>query len=108
MAPAKSPLSPRLMTHADNMQSEGWYTTANVLAEAAEALADWTPADMTANQYRKAIEALGLSQHRAAEFLGVSPRTSQGYALDEYPVPEAIAKLLRLMIKLGLRPEDVR
>lgn len=105
---AKAPLSPRLMTHADNMQSEGWYTTANVLAEAAEALADWTPGDMTPTQYKKAIEALGLSQIRAAEFLGVAPRTSQGYALGEYPVPEAIAKLLRLMVRLNLKPDDVK
>ena len=62
---------------------------------------------MTKNQYRTAIEKLELSQVRAAAFLGVSPRTSQGYALGEYPVPEAVAKLLRLMVKLGLKPEDV-
>lgn len=90
------------------MQSEGWYTTANVLAEAAEALADWKPGNMTANQYRKAIEALGMSQQAAADFFGVSLRTSQGYALDEYPVPEAIAKLLRLMVRLELKPSDVK
>ena len=72
-------------------------------------LAETHPAgsDMTANQYKKAIEAIGLSQVRAGEFLGVSPHTSQGYALGEYPVPEAIAKLLRLMVKQGLKPEDV-
>jgi transcriptional regulator with XRE-family HTH domain len=63
---------------------------------------------MTPTQYRAAIKRLGLSQHRAAEFFGVSPRTSQGYALGEYPVPAAIAKLLRLMTKLGLKPEDVQ
>jgi transcriptional regulator with XRE-family HTH domain len=62
---------------------------------------------VTPNQYRNAIEKLGLSQVRAAAFLGISPRTSQGYALGEYPVPEAVAKLLRLMIKLGISPEDV-
>jgi hypothetical protein len=105
---SRPPLSPRLMTHAGNMHSEGWYTTANVLAEAAEALADWKPGDMTPTQYKKSIATLGLSQVRAGEFLGVSPRTSQGYALGEYPVPEAIAKLLRLMVKLGLKPEDVK
>jgi hypothetical protein len=104
---AKAPLSSRLEVHADNMQSEGWYTTANVLAEAAEALADWTPGDMTKNQYRKALKAIGLSQARAATFLGISLRTSQGYALGEYPIPEAIAKLLRLMVRLGLRPDEV-
>jgi hypothetical protein len=63
---------------------------------------------MTPNQYRKAIEALGLSQVRAGLFLGVSPRTSQGYALGEFPVPEAIAKLLRLMVRLNLNPDDVK
>ena len=31
-------LSERALIHADNMQSEGWYTTANVLAECAEVL----------------------------------------------------------------------
>jgi hypothetical protein len=62
---------------------------------------------MTPNQYRTAISDLGLSQVRAAGFLGVAPRTSQGYALGEYPVPEAIAKLLRLMTRLDLKPEDV-
>jgi hypothetical protein len=63
---------------------------------------------VTALQYRAAIEKLGLSQQRAGLFLGVSPRTSQGYALGEYPVPESIAKLLRLMVQLGLSPDDVR
>jgi hypothetical protein len=62
---------------------------------------------MTPNQYRAAIERLGLSQVRAGAFLGVAPRTSQGYALGEYPVPEAIAKLLRLMVRLQLKPDDV-
>lgn len=104
----KPPLSPRLMNHAFKMEGEGWYTTANVMAEAAEALADWTPGDMTPEQYKKAIKALGLSQQRAGEWLGISPRASQGYALGEYPVPEAIAKLLRLMVKLGLKPDDVK
>jgi hypothetical protein len=62
---------------------------------------------MTPTQYRTAIEKLGLSQVRAAAFLGIAPRTSQGYALGEYPIPEPVAKLLRLMIRLGLQPEDV-
>lgn len=104
----KTPLSTRLATHADSMQSEGWYTTANVLAEAAEALADWTPGNMTPKQYKEAIKALGLSQERAGDWLGIGRRTSQGYALGEYPVPEPVAKLLRLCVKLKLKPEDVQ
>lgn len=63
---------------------------------------------MTPNQYRAAIKQLGLSQQRAGLWLGVSPRASQGYALGERPVPEPVAKLLRLVIRLGLKPDDVR
>jgi hypothetical protein len=62
---------------------------------------------MTPTQYKAAIHALGLSQERAGLWLGIGKRTSQGYALGEYPVPEPIAKLLRLMVKLKLNPDDV-
>ena len=63
---------------------------------------------MTSAQYREALEKLGLNQKQAAVFLGLSLRTSARYALDEYPVPEAIAKLLRLMVELNLKPSDVK
>ena len=62
---------------------------------------------MTANQYRAAIKSLGLSQERAGRFLGVSLRASQAWALGENPVPVAVAKLLRLMVRLKLKPEQV-
>lgn len=59
---------------------------------------------MTAKQYRAAIETLGLSQGAAARFLGVSIRTSWGYANGE-PIPEMAAKLLRLMIEHKIKPD---
>lgn len=62
---------------------------------------------MTSNQYRAALAALDLTQAGAAEFLGISIRSSHGYANGE-PIPEAIAKLLRLMVKLKIKPEDVK
>lgn len=62
---------------------------------------------MTANQYRSVLDKLGLTQAGAAEFLGVSTRTSHGYANGE-PIPEGYAKLLRLMVRLNLKPEDVK
>jgi hypothetical protein len=63
---------------------------------------------MTPTQYKAALKALDLSQERAGDWLGIGRRTSQGYALGEYPVPEPVAKLLRLCIKLKLKPEDVK
>ena len=81
---------------------------------------------MTPTQYRAAIKALGLSQERAGDWLGIGRRTSQGYALGEYPVPAPTAMYLRLCVELmadakrknayaaklcgelGLNPEDVK
>lgn len=61
---------------------------------------------MTATQYRSAIAALGLSQVRAAKFLGVSIRTSWGYANGE-PIPESTAILLRLMVDRKIAPHEI-
>ncbi len=61
---------------------------------------------MTPTQYKVAIKTLGLSQERAGDWLGVSARTGQNYAAKGPPEP--VAKLLRLCIKLKLRPEDVK
>jgi hypothetical protein len=62
---------------------------------------------MTPNQYRAALDRLGLTQAGAAEFFGLSVRASHGYANGE-PIPEAVAKLLRLMVRLNLKPDDVK
>lgn len=58
---------------------------------------------MTPKQYRAALAALGLSQAGAADFLGISTRSSHGYA-NGAPIPKAIAMLLRLMVRLKLTP----
>jgi len=62
---------------------------------------------MTSIQFRKALDDLGLTQGEAAEWLKISIRAAHGYA-NGAPIPEPIAKLLRLCIRLKLKPEDVR
>jgi transcriptional regulator with XRE-family HTH domain len=62
---------------------------------------------VTADRFRAALAKLGLSQAAAAQFLGISIRTAHGYA-NGHPIPDATAKLLRLMIRLKLKPADVR
>jgi hypothetical protein len=62
---------------------------------------------MTPKQYADAIERLGLSQRAAGAFLGVDERQSRRWIAGDSAIPESVAKLLRLMIKLRLRPEDV-
>lgn len=61
---------------------------------------------MTPKQYKTIIDALGLTQEGAGEWLGVSARTGQNYAAKGPPEP--VAKLLRLMVRLKLNPEDVK
>lgn len=53
---------------------------------------------MTPDEYRIAIEALGLSQIAAARLLGVDPRTSRKWACGERDVPEPAARFLRYLI----------
>ena len=62
---------------------------------------------MTAKQYNAALERLGLTQAAAAELLGVSIRSSHGYA-NGAPIPEGYAKLLRLMVCRNLKADDVK
>lgn len=62
---------------------------------------------MTPNQYRAAISKLGLSQQGAATLFGVSLRTSQNWALGDYPVPDVYAKLLRLLLSGKITIQDV-
>lgn len=61
----------------------------------------------TDSPYQKMIEKLGLSQATAAEFLGVSVRTSHGWA-NGAVIPVAVSLLLRLMLRLELKPKDVK
>ena len=62
---------------------------------------------MTHTQFRAAIAELGLCQERAGRWLGLSGRQGQRYATGDQEIPEPVAKLLRLVILLGLKPEDV-
>lgn len=64
---------------------------------------------MTGAQFRAARLALGLSsQDAAARFLGVSLRTAHNYENDSRPIPTATAKLLRLMCRLNVSPNEAR
>lgn len=62
---------------------------------------------MTPTQYAAAIEKLGLSQRGAAAFLGIDERQSRRWIAGEARIPEAVGKLLRLMIRLKLKADDV-
>lgn len=62
---------------------------------------------MTAAQYKTALARLGMTQGDAARFFNVTLKTSNVYA-NGGKIPEAVAKLLRLMVKLELKPNEVK
>lgn len=62
---------------------------------------------MTPAQYSAAIKRLGLSQRKAGPFLGVGERQSRKWVAGDARIPESVAKLLRLMIRLKLSASDV-
>ncbi len=64
--------------------------------------------NMSSDQFRHAIDKLGLSQEAAGRFLGYAGRQGQRFANNERAVPRAVAMLLRLMIKYKIKPEDMK
>jgi hypothetical protein len=62
---------------------------------------------MSKAQYRVALKKLGISHIGAGKVFGLYHRHAQRFATGKSPVPEPLAKLIRLMIRLDLKPEDV-
>ena len=60
---------------------------------------------MTAAQYRKILERLGLTQQHAGRLFGVSRRTAQNWAA--VGPPEPVARLLTLVIRHGIPLEEL-
>lgn len=56
---------------------------------------------MTPDEYREAIERLGLSQVGAARLLGVNDRTSRRWASGEQDVTPPAERFLRYLIATG-------
>jgi DNA-binding transcriptional regulator YiaG len=61
---------------------------------------------MTPSQLQRALDQLDLSQRRAARFLKVDERTVRKWIAGDARIPEAVAKLLRLMIQLKIDPKN--
>ena len=62
---------------------------------------------MTGEQYRHAIEHLGMSQVGSARFLGVSKSTPRKWISEKHPIPLAVTMLLCVMVAEELSPRHV-
>ena len=59
---------------------------------------------MTADEYRAALQALGLNVSTGADFLDIGVRTSRRYANGQQAVSRPIALLLRVLIAKKVSP----
>lgn len=62
---------------------------------------------MTAKDFTRTYEALGLTQSGVAFMLGVDPRTIRYWSTGERKVPEPVARFLLYLSKAGVTPEEV-
>lgn len=56
---------------------------------------------MTPDEYRTALDALGLSQAGGARLLGVDERTSRRWACGERDIPPPAQRFLRFLMAIG-------
>jgi hypothetical protein len=64
---------------------------------------------MSADEFRVALERLGLSQLGAASFLGVHATTVRRWLTENDPhrIPTAVEMLLRVMVRDKMTTDDV-
>lgn len=62
---------------------------------------------MTYDEYRTALDRVGLTQVGAARLFGINERTSRRWANGELPVPRIIAIVLWLMLKFKVKPGSI-
>jgi hypothetical protein len=62
---------------------------------------------MTGHEYQHAISNLGLTQVGSAQFFGVAASTSRRWISGKHPIPQAVSKLLWVMITRNLSPDHV-
>lgn len=62
---------------------------------------------MDKNQFRSALETVGLTQGAAGDLLGVDKRTVRRWALGEVSVPHMAVIVLTIMMRLNLSAQDV-
>jgi DNA-binding transcriptional regulator YiaG len=63
---------------------------------------------MTAEEFRAAIDEIGLSQVQAARMLNANERTARRWASGEIDIPTPVAIVLRLMLRYRISPRTVR
>lgn len=67
-----------------------------------------TAEPMSGADLSTALDKLDIGQSAFARLMGIGDRSVRSYIADVNPVPMAIGYLVRLMIKTGTKPEDLK
>jgi len=62
---------------------------------------------LSPEQFAYALTRFGLNHNEAGAWLGLNSRQGRRYATGELEIPIAVSKLVTLMMRLGLKPEQV-
>jgi DNA-binding transcriptional regulator YiaG len=68
---------------------------------------DGRAAPMSANEFNRVIDKLGLTQQSAARLLDINPRTVRHWAAGDYAVLPPAARFLRYLAKAKISPIEV-
>jgi predicted transcriptional regulator len=67
----------------------------------------WFDGKMNSAEFALAIEKLGLTPSDVGQWLGMSQRTGHRLVAGDVPISTAIGKLVTLMVRLKLKPDQV-
>ena len=62
---------------------------------------------MSGDQYKSAVERLGMTQVGSARFFGVADTTSRRWISGKMIIPPAVSMLLAVMLEYQLTPHQV-
>jgi DNA-binding transcriptional regulator YiaG len=65
------------------------------------------PKVLTGEQLAAGITKIGLSQEGFGRFIGVGGRTVRSWVSEEFPIPGAVAYLVKLMVKTKTTAEQL-
>lgn len=66
------------------------------------------PQVLTGEQLDAGIKKIGLSQEGFGRFIGVGGRTVRGWIAGDFPIPGAVAYLVKLMVKTKTTAEELQ
>jgi DNA-binding transcriptional regulator YiaG len=95
-------------SHSRNQPSKGKSSMTKKKKPVVEKVSKVTiPQVLSGEQLAAGIEKIGLSQEGFGRFIGVGGRTVRSWVSEQFPIPGAVAYLIKLMVKTKTTAEEL-